>query len=126
MFEPNDVATVWIALDDMTPDLGPITYVKSSHRWGDGRVGSSQHFFQDDGGKSLLYSAPMREETIVKKMADFYSATNSTPNTAQTSDKSSPAGSFDQKNAVLESLLEFESMAGMKAGGISIHGKKKR
>jgi Phytanoyl-CoA dioxygenase (PhyH). len=90
MFEPNDVATVWIALDDMLPELGPITYVKSSHRWGDGRIGSTQNFFQNDGGKSLLYSAASREgiENV-------------------------------------EKCLEFESMAGMQAGGISIHGEWK-
>jgi ectoine hydroxylase-related dioxygenase (phytanoyl-CoA dioxygenase family) len=88
MFEPNDVATVWIALDDMFAELGPITYVKSSHRWGDGRIGSSQNFFQDNGGKSLLYSAAQREgiENV-------------------------------------ETSLEFESMAGMQAGGLSIHGE---
>mmetsp|Transcript_7665 Transcript_7665/g.14475 ORF Transcript_7665/g.14475 Transcript_7665/m.14475 type:complete len:185 (+) Transcript_7665:709-1263(+) len=88
MFEPNDVATVWIALDDMHPELGPLTYVKSSHRWGDGRIGSSQNFFQDNGGKSLLYSAAKRE-------------------------------GIDN----VEESLEFESMAGMQAGGMSIHGE---
>jgi len=88
MFEPNEVATVWIALDDMHPELGPLTYVKSSHRWGDGRIGSSQNFFDDSGGMSLLYSAAKREgiENV-------------------------------------EESLEFESMAGMQAGGMSIHGE---
>ncbi|KAL3788371.1 hypothetical protein HJC23_009177 [Cyclotella cryptica] len=57
MFTPNDVVTVWIALDDMSPELGPLEYVKSSHQWGDGRVGSSSSFFQSDNGKNLLYSA---------------------------------------------------------------------
>jgi len=86
MFKPNDVCTVWIALDDLSSDLGPLQYVKSSHLWGDGRVGSSQNFFQDDGGKALLHSAAER------------------------------AG-IDIRN------LEFESMAGVAAGGISIHGE---
>lgn len=84
MFTPNDVATVWIAFDDMAPELGPLEYVKGSHRWGDGRWGSSQNFFQGDGGKALLYSAAER------------------------------AGIDAQS-------LEYHSMAGLKAGGLSIH-----
>ena len=28
MFDPMDVATVWIALDDMYHDIGPIRYVQ--------------------------------------------------------------------------------------------------
>ena len=45
----------------MDPDLGPLEYVKYSHKWGDGRVGSSSSFFQTDNGKNLLYSAAQRE-----------------------------------------------------------------
>lgn len=45
----------------MDPELGPLEYVKSSHTWGDGRVGSSSSFFQSDNGKNLLYSAAQRE-----------------------------------------------------------------
>ena len=61
MFEPPDVVTVWIALDDMVDELGPLVYVRGSHRWGDGRVGSAGTFFQRDGGVSLLKSAAERE-----------------------------------------------------------------
>jgi len=61
MFDPPDVVTVWIALDDMVDELGPLVYVKGSHRWGDGRVGSAGTFFQRDGGGSLLKSAAERE-----------------------------------------------------------------
>mmetsp|Transcript_162 Transcript_162/g.367 ORF Transcript_162/g.367 Transcript_162/m.367 type:complete len:165 (-) Transcript_162:827-1321(-) len=61
MFDPPDVVTVWIALDDMDPVLGPLKYVRGSHRWGDGRVGSAGKFFQSDGGMSLLRSAARRE-----------------------------------------------------------------
>jgi len=85
MFTPSDVVTVWVALDDMDEELGPLCYVKGSHQWGDGRVGSANKFFQSDGGKSLLYSAAERE------------------------------GIEDM------SQLQFISMAGLKAGGISIH-----
>ena len=86
MFKPNDVCTVWIALDDLSSDLGPLQYVKSSHLWGEGRVGTSQNFFQDDGGKALLHSAAERAGVDIRN-------------------------------------IEFESLAGMAAGGISIHGE---
>ncbi|KAL7498329.1 hypothetical protein ACHAWT_007657 [Skeletonema menzelii] len=60
MFTPDDVVTVWIALDDMDQELGPLEYVRGSHLWGDGRVGSSSSFFQSDS-RNLLYSAAARE-----------------------------------------------------------------
>jgi hypothetical protein len=60
MFEPSEVVTVWIALDDMEPSLGPLEYVVGSHTWGDGRVGSANQFFQSDT-KALLWSAARRE-----------------------------------------------------------------
>mmetsp|Transcript_865 Transcript_865/g.2094 ORF Transcript_865/g.2094 Transcript_865/m.2094 type:complete len:330 (-) Transcript_865:1624-2613(-) len=60
MFEPAEVVTVWIALDDMDEELGPLEYVPRSHLWGDGRVGSANQFFQADT-KSLLRSAAERE-----------------------------------------------------------------
>jgi ectoine hydroxylase-related dioxygenase (phytanoyl-CoA dioxygenase family) len=44
----------------MIPELGPLEYVKGSHKWGDGRVGSSSSFFQSDNRK-LLYSAAKLE-----------------------------------------------------------------
>ena len=85
MFDPNDVVTVWIALDNMDAELGPLEYVKGSHKWGDGRRGSANQFFQDNGGMSLLKSAAERE-----------------------------------------GITEWEvcSMAGLQAGGMSIHNGK--
>jgi phytanoyl-CoA hydroxylase len=88
MFTPDDVVTVWIALDDMDEELGPLEYVRGSHRWGDGRVGSSSSFFQSDS-RNLLYSAAAREGI---------------------------------KDA--ESSLEVISLAGLSAGGLSIHHGK--
>jgi phytanoyl-CoA hydroxylase len=60
MFEPSDVVTVWVALDDMDPELGPLEYVRKSHLWGDGRVGTSNQFFQPNI-MQLLRSAAERE-----------------------------------------------------------------
>ena len=84
MFTPSSLATVWIALDTMTEDIGPLTYVSSSHKWGDGRIGSTQHFFQERGGKSLVHSAAERAGCAVED-------------------------------------LEYVSLAGLEAGGLSIH-----
>jgi ectoine hydroxylase-related dioxygenase (phytanoyl-CoA dioxygenase family) len=86
MFNPSHVVTVWIALDDMDPELGPLEYVKTSHKWGDGRVGSANQFFQSNS-KNLLQSAAELE------------------------------------GVDLESL-EIISMAGLQAGGLSIHDGK--
>ena len=85
MFAPSSVVTVWVAFDDMVEELGPLVYVKGSHKWGEGRVGSAGTFFQRDGGVSLLRSAAEREGI-----------------------------NFEQD-------VEFFSMAGLEAGGISIH-----
>lgn len=60
MFQPDDVVTVWFALDDMDEELGPLQYVRGSHRWGEGRVGSASQFFHHDV-QSLLRSAAERE-----------------------------------------------------------------
>ena len=60
MFTPEDVVTVWVALDQMDDELGPLEYVKGSQKWGDGRVGSSSSFFQSENRK-LLYSAAKLE-----------------------------------------------------------------
>jgi ectoine hydroxylase-related dioxygenase (phytanoyl-CoA dioxygenase family) len=60
MFQPANVITVWVALDDMDEEIGPLQYVRGSHKWGDGRVGSANQFFQPDGGDALLKSAAER------------------------------------------------------------------
>lgn len=82
MFDPPDVVTVWVALDDMEEELGPLEYVRGSHQWGEGRCGSANQFFQSSGGLALLQSAAERAG-----VAEF----------------------------------DIVSMAGLKAGGISIH-----
>lgn len=61
MFMPEEVVTVWVALDDMDSVLGPLEYVQGSHKWGDGRVGSASAFFQSDNGMNLLHSAALLE-----------------------------------------------------------------
>jgi len=56
-FEPDEVLTVWIALDDMDDELGPLEYVKGSHLWSDERVGCASQFFSTKKSKSLLFDA---------------------------------------------------------------------
>jgi ectoine hydroxylase-related dioxygenase (phytanoyl-CoA dioxygenase family) len=85
MFDPPNVMTVWVALDDMDAELGPLEYVRGSHKWGHGRVGTANDFFQSRGGLSLVKSAAAKE------------------------------GIQD---------LHVVSMAGLKAGGLSIHDGK--
>lgn len=60
-FEPADVLTVWIALDDMDEEVGPLQYVYGSHNWGDFRSGSANQFFsKSHHNKSLLYDAALK------------------------------------------------------------------
>lgn len=59
-FAPASVVTVWVALDEMREELGPLQYVRGSHAWGDGRRGSASSFFDSDT-RGLLRSAAERE-----------------------------------------------------------------
>ena len=59
-FEPSDVLTVWIALDDMDEEVGPLQYVYGSHHWGDFRSGSANQFFAKSDNKSLLFDAALK------------------------------------------------------------------
>jgi len=92
MFEPDGVVTAWVALDDMDDELGPLRYVPGSHKWGDARVGSANVFFADNGGTALLRSAAEREG-VIENVDD---------------------GTGDGE-------LPIVSVAGLKAGGVSIH-----
>jgi ectoine hydroxylase-related dioxygenase (phytanoyl-CoA dioxygenase family) len=78
MFSNPHVVTVWVALDDMDDEsIGPLQYVKGSHKWGDGRVGSANQFFDDHGGTHLLESAaecaghsgPLEVESMIGLLA---------------------------------------------------------
>eukprot|EP01063_Lacrimia_lanifica_P041269 TRINITY_DN9590_c0_g1_i1.p1 TRINITY_DN9590_c0_g1~~TRINITY_DN9590_c0_g1_i1.p1 ORF type:complete len:312 (+),score=95.14 TRINITY_DN9590_c0_g1_i1:120-1055(+) len=61
-FAPADVVTVWIALDDMEEELGPLEYVAGSHRWGDTRNGAANVFFsRTRGAMDLVHSAAAAE-----------------------------------------------------------------
>ena len=60
-FTPPDVVTVWIALDDMDAEVGPLEYASGSHLWGEGRVGSANQFFDTADRHGLLYNAARRE-----------------------------------------------------------------
>lgn len=98
MFEPADVVTVWVALDDMDEELGPLEYVKESHKWDDSRWGSTSQFFQPNaGGKRLLYSAAVENGILPEEKEE-----------EQTFEEACRS-------------LDIVSMAGLKAGGISIH-----
>merc|ERR1712173_477435 len=40
----DDVVTVWIALDDMDDEVGPLKYVHGSHMWEDNRLWEPEKF----------------------------------------------------------------------------------
>ena len=60
-FVPADVITVWIAFDDMVPEVGPLEYVEGSHKWGEGRVGSANQFFDTRDRRRLMHDAALKE-----------------------------------------------------------------
>jgi len=68
----------------MDETMGPLEYAVGSHKWSDGRVGSSRNFFKAKQSKSLLYSAAEME-------------------------------------GIQPQDIHIVSVAGIKAGGISIH-----
>lgn len=68
MFDPPDVVTVWLALDDMDEELGPLEYVRGSHKWGNGRIGSASQFFQSTNTKHLVESAAELEGIHVNEL----------------------------------------------------------
>jgi len=60
-FVPNDVVTVWLTLDDLTPDLGPLEYVRGSHCWGEQKHQGTAHAFFDDSPLDLVRAAALAE-----------------------------------------------------------------
>lgn len=65
-FTPPDVITVWIALDDMTEELGTLEYITKSHLWGDERRGSASQFFDSRDNRTLVNDAArqVRRDTV--------------------------------------------------------------
>lgn len=64
MFDPPHVVTVWIALDDMDEELGPLHYVSGSHLWGDEQWGAMDGFF-DESMESLARASKDRKFEII-------------------------------------------------------------
>mmetsp|Transcript_3737 Transcript_3737/g.5109 ORF Transcript_3737/g.5109 Transcript_3737/m.5109 type:complete len:415 (+) Transcript_3737:50-1294(+) len=112
MFEPPDVATVWISLDDLSSaDLGPLEYVSGSHLWGDGRIGSTKNFFLDTRRKKLDF-----DELDEHKDHDI-----NNNNDASYIDLDDLLRSAAEREGVDSNKLKFVTTLGMKAGGMSIH-----
>jgi len=58
---PNDIATVWVALDDMrNPSVGPLQYVQKSHLWNDHHSGGTEGFFQKNNHRWMCIQAYKR------------------------------------------------------------------
>ena len=41
----HSLTVICEALDDLEPALGPLEYVRGSHKWGEGRTGSANQFY---------------------------------------------------------------------------------
>lgn len=56
-FDPKEVCTAWIPLDEVQSErVGTLEYCAGSHRWATGRRGSANQFYDSDY-KALLHSA---------------------------------------------------------------------
>ena len=63
---PNDIVTVWVALDDMrNPAVGPLQYVQKSHLWNDNHSGGTEGFFQKNNHRLVI--------TFTHKIIVYYS-----------------------------------------------------
>lgn len=69
-FTPASVTTVWIALDDMVPEMGPLEYVSGSHLWNDERFGGASQFFPEkrQDNRALMHDAARRQGLSEKEL----------------------------------------------------------
>jgi hypothetical protein len=102
MFDPPDVVTVWLALDDMDAELGPLHYVTGSHQWWDEEDTDNDDI--DDKGDHDKNDDELRPSRQVGAMAGFF-------------DESSK----QLLQAARGRKLDIISMAGLLKGGIAIH-----
>jgi phytanoyl-CoA hydroxylase len=113
MFDDPAVMTVWIALDTMDAELGPLEYIPGSHTWKDNNDDDDQRnklsgiaspfFSQHDAGRYKLVQAAAAKQQQQGLTTDDATVTK------KKEDPSSP------------SPFQVVSMAGLAAGGISIH-----
>ena len=66
MFQPSSsIVTVWVALDDMRAEKGPLVYAPTSHRWTNASVLASKQFFVGRKDTCLLEQAAKEEGVAV-------------------------------------------------------------
>jgi hypothetical protein len=104
MFDPPDVVTVWLALDDMDAELGPLHYVTGSHHWWDDDTDHDNN--SDDKGDHDKNDDELRpsRQSQVGAMAGFFDET-----------------SKQLLQAARGRKLDIISMAGLPKGGLAIH-----
>lgn len=54
--EGSELFTAWVALSDVTPESGPMRFVRGSHRWG--YLGNSDFYGQDHAAQRAAFPLP--------------------------------------------------------------------
>jgi len=121
MFNPPSVATIWIALDDMTEDLGPITYVPKSHKWGvsSGCVNNDANTDSDGRTRTAKTNTTTAKGCRIDgSMKHFFQSRNT-----GTSGGKSLLYHAAKQNGIDNPHrdLTYVSTCGLEAGGLSIH-----
>lgn len=119
-FEPADVVTVWIALDDMDDELGPLQYVPGSHKWKSTGLEDLQNHQQ-----SPELDQTQEPKRKIQKTASNHTLRNTPAVAEQSQFFADNLRSLLDAAAYAEghnpAALEFVSMGGIKAGCASVH-----
>ncbi|KAL7581621.1 hypothetical protein ACA910_022174 [Epithemia clementina (nom. ined.)] len=128
MFRQQDVITVWIALDTMKDELGPLHYVSGSHLWNDdGRCGTSNQFFDSKNGGWDLVESAAQAQVLAQQQQQHHQAQKLLPephdptgghNSRPESESKSLSSSPQRQKQI---LLPVIRLTGLPAGSIAIH-----
>ncbi|KAL7581620.1 hypothetical protein ACA910_022174 [Epithemia clementina (nom. ined.)] len=126
--QEQDVITVWIALDTMKDELGPLHYVSGSHLWNDdGRCGTSNQFFDSKNGGWDLVESAAQAQVLAQQQQQHHQAQKLLPephdptgghNSRPESESKSLSSSPQRQKQI---LLPVIRLTGLPAGSIAIH-----
>ena len=123
----QEIVTLWLALDDITEEVGPLEFCEGSHLWKTEYIklsgGTVNNFFSDKNGKPTRGEEEVKAK-IKKEAGEEPSSSNpdelpTPPN--PTLDYKSVLHSTAKAVGIEESTLKFTNLSGTPAGGGSLH-----
>ena len=115
----DEVATLWLALDDLDADVGPLEFCDRSHLWvtAPGLNGTQSNFFAASGGKQAT-----RDEKSAAAAARSSGVVPPPPPAAdKTTAHKTTLFAAASANGLSPDDLSFSSTSGLKTGGGSLH-----